>query len=150
LEEKIMMLSAILRNKPVSVISVKPETPVKDVVQTLAEKKIGAVLVIDEDDKLVGILSERDIVRTLASQSANTLNMLAEELMTHMPTVTSPESSVVQAMEIMTEGRFRHLPVVSNGKLVGLVSIGDVVKARIDQQAHEVDSLRAYVVGAVA
>ncbi len=144
------MLSAILRNKPVSVISVKPETPVKDVVQTLAEKKIGAVLVIDEDDKLVGILSERDIVRTLASQSANTLNMLAEELMTHMPTVTSPESSVVQAMEIMTEGRFRHLPVVSNGKLVGLVSIGDVVKARIDQQAHEVDSLRAYVVGAVA
>lgn len=145
-----MMLSAILRNKPVSVISVKPETPVKDVVQTLAEKKIGAVLVIDEDDKLVGILSERDIVRTLASQSANTLNMLAEELMTHMPTVTSPESSVVQAMEIMTEGRFRHLPVVSNGKLVGLVSIGDVVKARIDQQAHEVDSLRAYVVGAVA
>jgi CBS domain-containing protein len=116
----------------------------------LAEKKIGAVLVIDAEDKLVGILSERDIVRTLASQSGNTLNMLAEQLMTRAPTVTSPEASVVHAMEIMTDGRFRHLPVVSNGKLVGLVSIGDVVKARIDQQAHEVDSLRAYVVGAVA
>jgi CBS domain-containing protein len=149
-EEKIMMLSAILRNKPVSVVSVTPETKITEVVRVLAEKRIGAVLVIDSQEKLVGILSERDIVRTLASHAADIFSMTASQLMTHSPTVTKPEASVVDAMEIMTEGRFRHLPVMSNGKLVGLVSIGDVVKARIDQQAHEVDSLRAYVVGAVA
>lgn len=145
-----MMLAAILRNKPVSVISVAPETTITDVVRILAEKRIGAVLVMDAQSALVGILSERDIVRTLASHAGDTFGMTAAQLMTHSPTVTSPEASVVDAMEIMTEGRFRHLPVVSDGKLVGLVSIGDVVKARIDQQAHEVDSLRAYVVGAVA
>lgn len=145
-----MMLAAILRNKPVSVISVTPETTITEVVRILAEKRIGAVLVMDAQGALVGILSERDIVRTLASHAGDTFTMTAAQLMTHSPTVTSPEASVVNAMEIMTEGRFRHLPVVSNGKLVGLVSIGDVVKARIDQQAHEVDSLRAYVVGAVA
>jgi CBS domain-containing protein len=146
----IMMLAAILRNKPVSVISVAPETTITEVVRVLAEKRIGAVLVMDAQSTLVGILSERDIVRTLATHAGDTFAMTAAQLMTHSPTVTSPEASVVDAMEIMTEGRFRHLPVVSEGKLVGLVSIGDVVKARIDQQAHEVDSLRAYVVGAVA
>lgn len=145
-----MMLAAILRNKPVAVISVAPETTITEVVRILAEKRIGAVLVMDAQSALVGILSERDIVRTLASHAGDTFAMTAAQLMTHSPTVTSPEASVVDAMEIMTEGRFRHLPVVSDGKLVGLVSIGDVVKARIDQQAHEVDSLRAYVVGAVA
>ncbi|HQT43978.1 MAG TPA: CBS domain-containing protein [Halothiobacillus sp.] len=145
-----MMLSAILKNKPANVISVDPETSITNVVKLLGEKRIGAVLVIDAHDKLVGILSERDIVRTLNTHSAATLNMTAAQLMTHSPTVTSPEATVVDAMQVMTDGRFRHLPVVSNGKLVGLVSIGDVVKARIDQQAHEVDSLRAYVVGAVA
>jgi len=145
-----MLLSAILRNKPATVISVKPETTITEVVQVLAEKRIGAVLVIDSSEQLVGILSERDIVRMLASRAGDTFAMAASQLMTKSPTVTSPEASVVDAMEIMTEGRFRHLPVVSKGKLVGLVSIGDVVKARIDQQAHEVDSLRAYVVGAVA
>ena len=145
-----MMLSAILKNKPANVISVDPETSITQVVKLLGEKRIGAVLVIDALDKLVGILSERDIVRTLNTHAAATLSMTAAQLMTHSPTVTSPEATVVDAMQVMTDGRFRHLPVVSNGKLVGLVSIGDVVKARIDQQAHEVDSLRAYVVGAVA
>ncbi len=70
--------------------------------------------------------------------------------MTHSPTTTSPNASVADAMEIMSDGRFRHLPVMEGDKLIGLVSIGDVVKARIDQQEHEVDSLRAYVVGAHA
>ena len=76
--------------------------------------------------------------------------MTAAQLMTHSPKITAPETTVAQAMEIMTDGRFRHLPVVENGKLVGLVSIGDVVKARLSEQEHEVDSLRAYVTGAVA
>ncbi|OYV55928.1 MAG: hypothetical protein B7Z71_12995 [Acidocella sp. 21-58-7] len=144
------MLSTILKNKTSNVISVRPDTSITQVVSVLAEKRIGAVLVIDANEKLVGILSERDIVRTLAVHAGNTLQMTAAQLMTPSPTVTSPDATVVDAMQIMSDGRFRHLPVVQSGKLIGLVSIGDIVKARIDQQAHEVDSLRAYVVGAVA
>jgi CBS domain-containing protein len=107
------------------------------------------VLVVDEGGRLQGILSERDIVRNLASQAAGTLELMAADLMTKMPTTATPETSVVKAMELMTDGRFRHLPIIDNGALVGLVSIGDVVKARLMQQEHEVDSLRAYVAGAV-
>jgi CBS domain-containing protein len=145
-----MKLAVILKNKPAPIISVKPENTITEVVKVLAEKRIGAVLVIDSAEKLVGILSERDIVRTLAKHAAGTFDMSAAQLMTPNPTTTSPHNTVAEAMEIMSDGRFRHLPVMDNGKLVGLVSIGDVVKARIDQQEHEVDSLRAYVVGAVA
>ena len=95
-------------------------------------------------------MSERDIVRTLADHASATFDMTAEQLMTRSLKIASPETTVAQAMEMMTDGRFRHLPVLAGGKLVGLVSIGDVVKARLSQQEHEVDSLKAYVSGAVA
>lgn len=144
-----MKLAAILKQKTGKPIAVTPSTAISEVVHVLAEKRIGAVLVID-GDSLVGILSERDIVRCLAKQAGATLDLNAADLMTHAPVTTSADASVADAMEIMSDGRFRHLPVMENGKLIGLVSIGDVVKARIDQQEHEVDSLRAYVVGAHA
>jgi CBS domain-containing protein len=144
-----MTLKAILKGKPADVFSVMPGTPISKVVDVLAEKRIGAVLVVDEGGRLQGILSERDIVRTLASRAADTLALTAANLMTKMPTTATPETTVVHAMELMTDGRFRHLPIIDNGALVGLVSIGDVVKARLMQQEHEVDSLRAYVAGAV-
>jgi CBS domain-containing protein len=145
-----MKLAAILKHKTGAPIAVTPGTSITDVVHVLAEKRIGAVLVVDGKDDLVGILSERDIVRSLSKKAAATLDLTASDLMTHAPTTTSPQASVADAMEIMSDGRFRHLPVMEHGKLIGLVSIGDVVKARIDQQEHEVDSLRAYVVGAHA
>jgi CBS domain-containing protein len=145
-----MKLSAILKNRTGKPFSVTPGTSITAVVHLLAEKRIGAVLVLDGQDNLVGILSERDIVRSLAKSDVATLTMTAGDLMTPKPTTTSPDASVADAMEIMSDGRFRHLPVMEGGRLVGLVSIGDVVKARIDQQEHEVDSLRAYVVGAHA
>jgi CBS domain-containing protein len=144
-----MKLAAILKQKSGAPIAVTPSATISDVVHVLAEKRIGAVLVL-EGEQLVGILSERDVVRSLAKQAGATLDLTAGDLMTHSPTTTSPDASVADAMEIMSDGRFRHLPVMENGKLIGLVSIGDVVKARIDQQEHEVDSLRAYVVGAHA
>jgi CBS domain-containing protein len=144
-----MKLAAILKSKGGSILSVTPATKISDVISLLAEKRIGAVIVTGADGQLEGILSERDIVRMLAARSAATFEMTADELMTRNPRVTSPDSTVAQAMEMMTDGRFRHLPVVEGGKLVGLVSIGDVVKARIDQQEMEVDSLRAYVAGGV-
>jgi CBS domain-containing protein len=144
-----MKLSAILKFKGGSILSVTPATRITDVIKLLAEKRIGAVLVIDGEGQLEGILSERDIVRTLAAHASATFDMTAEELMTRSPKVTTPDTTVAVAMEMMTDGRFRHLPVMENGKLVGLVSIGDVVKARLSQQELEVDSLRAYVVGEV-
>ena len=145
-----MILAAILKSKGASVLSVTPATRISDVIKVLAEKRIGAVLVCDEQHQLEGILSERDIVRTLADHASATFDMTAEQLMTRSLKIASPETTVAQAMEMMTDGRFRHLPVLAGGKLVGLGSIGDVVKARLSQQEHEVDSLKAYVSGAVA
>jgi len=144
-----MILSAILKSKGGTILSVTPATRITDVVKLLAEKRIGAVIVLDGEGRLEGILSERDIVRTLAAHASATFDMTAEDLMTRSPKVATPDTTVAAAMEMMTDGRFRHLPVVEDGKLVGLVSIGDVVKARLSQQELEVDSLRAYVVGEV-
>lgn len=143
-----MTLKSILKHKPAGFIAVAPEARVAEVVSILSEKHIGAVLVIDTG-KLVGILSERDVVRYLATHGASTLDMSATDLMTRNPRTATPEVSVPQAMALMTEGRFRHLPVVENGALTGLVSIGDVVKAMIEQSQQEVESLRTYVTGAV-
>jgi CBS domain-containing protein len=118
------------------------------VVAVLAEMHIGAVLVTD-NGRLVGILSERDVVRILAQQGAATLDMPASALMTPNPSTASPDITVEQAMSLMTEGRFRHLPIIENGQLAGLVSIGDVVKAVIEQSQYEVENLRTYVAGRV-
>lgn len=106
-------------------------------------------MLVVENGELIGILSERDVVRTLATRAAGTLSMTAGALMTRKITTGTPETTVEQAMEMMTNGHFRHLPILENGRLTGLVSIGDVVKARIDQSQHEVDSLRTYVAGRV-
>jgi CBS domain-containing protein len=144
-----MNLSNILRGKPAGFFHVAPTTQIRDVVAMLAEKVIGAVLVLGPEGELVGILSERDIVRRLAKEAGHTLDLLASDLMTPNPTTATPETTVEQAMEVMTDRHFRHLPLVEKGKLLGLVSIGDVVKARIEQHQHEVESLRTYVGGRV-
>ena len=103
---------------------------------------------MDSAEQLLGIVSERDIVRSLAANGGRTLEMTAGQLMTRSVQVATPDITVGEAMRVMTAGHFRHLPVVDHGRVVGLVSIGDVVKARIMQQETEVDSLRAYVAGA--
>ena len=144
-----MTLKAILTNKPSGFFSVPPEMRISGVIAMLAEKRIGAVLVVGNQNELLGILSERDIVRSLAGQAVATLELTASQLMTPRPTTATPATTVAEAMEIMTEGHFRHLPILDAGHLIGLVSIGDVVKARIDQTVHEVESLRTYVGGNV-
>jgi CBS domain-containing protein len=143
-----MTLKSILKHKPAGFVAVAPDARVSEVVATLAEKHIGAVLVT-ENGRLVGILSERDVVRILAAQGAATLDMPASALMTHNPSTASPEITVEDAMSMMTSGRFRHLPIIENGQLTGLVSIGDVVKAMIEQSQYEVENLRTYVSGNV-
>lgn len=142
-----MTLKAILKHKPAGFIAVSPDARVTEVIAVLAEKHIGAVMVTD-NGQLVGILSERDVVRSLASHGAATLDMKASALMTSNPSTAAPDITVEQAMGLMTDGRFRHLPIVENGQLAGLVSIGDVVKAVIEQSQYEVETLRTYVTGA--
>lgn len=143
-----MVIAGILKHKGGSILSVTPAAKVAEVVQILASRRIGAVLVVDETNHLQGILSERDIVRSLAEHGAATLELPAAQLMTSDVHTATPQTSIAEAMEMMTDGRFRHVPVVEDDRLVGLVSIGDVVKAKIGEAEEEVDSLRAYVAGA--
>ena len=142
-----MSVSSILRNKPAGVFSVLPTDTIAAVAAMLAEKRVGALLVLDRAQQLLGIVSERDLVRSLAAEGAHTLEMTAAQLMTRTLFTIAPDSEVQAAMEMMTANRVRHLPVVDGGTLVGMISIGDVVKERLDQQAHEVDTLRDYVSG---
>ena len=144
-----MTVTAILKHKGYRVTSVAPTATIAEVAELLATHGIGAVLVIDRADQLLGIVSERDIMRSLAANGARTLEMTAGQLMTRALQIAHPETTVAEAMRMMTVGRFRHLPVLDGDRLVGLISIGDVVKARIMQQDMEVDSLKAYVAGSV-
>jgi len=105
--------------------------------------------VMDRAEQMLGIVSERDIVRSLAANGARTLEMTAGQLMTRAVQVARPDTTVDQAMQMMTAGRFRHLPVLDHDTLIGLISIGDVVKARILEQDTVVESLTAYVAGSV-
>ena len=143
-----MTVAAILKHKGYQVTTVPPATSIREVADLLADRKIGAVLVMNHAEELLGIVSERDIVCGLSANGAATLEMTAGQLMTRAVQVVHPSTTEAEAMLIMTIGRFRHLPVLDKGVLVGLVSIGDVVKARIMQQESEGDSLRAYVSGA--
>jgi CBS domain-containing protein len=142
-----MTVAAILKHKGRQVTTVSPTLTIAEVSQILSHRRIGAVLVLDSADQLLGIVSERDIVHSLAANGARTLDMTAGQLMTRAVKTATPRTTVTEAMTVMTAGRFRHLPVVEQGVLIGLISIGDVVKARIMQQEHEVDSLKAYVAG---
>jgi CBS domain-containing protein len=140
-------VAAILKHKGYQVTTTDPTVTIATLVNVLAEQRIGAVLVVDRAEQLLGIVSERDIVRCLAANGARTLEMTAGQLMTRALRVAHPGTTVAEAMSMMTLGRFRHLPVMDKEVLVGLISIGDVVKARIMEQEDEVDSLKAYVAG---
>lgn len=141
-----MSVAAILKHKNPEIASVTPDATIADISTVLANRMIGAVLVLD-GDHLAGIVSERDIVKGLARHGAAALDMTAAQIMTrHLQTATA-QTSVREAMAQMTAGRFRHLPVMDGERVVGIVSIGDVVKARLDDQANEVENLKAYVAG---
>ncbi|WP_270938677.1 CBS domain-containing protein [Falsiroseomonas oryzae] len=141
-----MTISAVLRQKGNAVISVTPETPVTEVACLLDQRRIGAVLVLDPRRRVLGIVSERDVVRALATRAGGIEGMAAEELMTRQVVMVAPDTPVDAALQIMDEGYFRHLPVVNaDGVLLGLVSVRDLVRHRLAQQAHAVESLTDYV-----
>jgi CBS domain-containing protein len=139
-----MHVQAILGNKGAQIISMRPEATILEACRLLKEHRIGAVLVLD-GDRVAGVFSERDAVRILADKGAAGLDIPLAEAMTRNVVTCAPEDSIDVVMGVMTERRVRHLPVLSEGRLVGLVSIGDVVKYRLDEAALEVDSLREYV-----
>ena len=141
-----MFVSDILSQKGGSVFTVTPGTSVAQVSQQLSVRRIGSVLVLDSEGGVAGIVSERDLVRALASHGAKALELEARQVMTRDVGTCDPDESIDQVMETMTSGRFRHLPVVRHGELLGLVSIGDIVKARIEETTHETEALKAYIV----
>jgi CBS domain-containing protein len=148
-QDDMTTIAAILKHKGYSITTVEPTAHISAVTRTLADHHIGAVLVMDRAGQMLGIVSERDIVLSLAAHGNRTMDMTAAQLMTAEVHVVSPQTSVNEAMQTMTAGRFRHLPVVDHGRLIGLISIGDVVKARIVDADTAVDSLTAYVAGSV-
>jgi CBS domain-containing protein len=140
-----MTIASIIATKGRDVITAEPQATLQDVARTLAERRIGAVLVMDGDGALRGILSERDIVRAIARGGPAALGDAAADHMTSQ-VVTCRESDLIsEVMESMTKGRFRHVPVVRDGRIAGMISIGDVVKQRIAETEAESRSLRDYI-----
>ncbi len=139
-----MSVAAILKSKGGSVISVQPDETLASVVEILSARKIGAVLVV-AGDAVAGVLSERDVVHALACHGADCLTRPVSAYMTADVVHASPADSVEALMETMTNGRFRHVPILEQGRLIGIISIGDVVKRRIDDAVHEAEALREYV-----
>ena len=141
-----MTVSAILKHKGANVASVSPGHTLADVANILAFRRIGAVVVL-EGEVLAGIITERDIIYALAAHGGDALGMKVATLMTAEVQTATLATTYDDAIRAMTDGRFRHMPVVDAGRLAGIVSIGDVVKARMMEQETEVDGLRAYVAG---
>jgi len=141
-----MFVSDILSRKGGLVFTVTPGTTVGQIAQQLSTRRIGSVLVLDDESAVVGIVSERDLVRVFASHGGAALEFEARSIMTRDVVTCDPDDSIDHVMEQMTRGRFRHLPVVRHGELLGLVSIGDVVKARLEEARHETEALKAYIV----
>jgi CBS domain-containing protein len=143
-----MTVKAILSRKGSNVITIEPTRTLSEAVHTLAEHRIGAVVVVSPDGQVGGILSERDIVRALANRGPGALQDEVGQVMTRKVVTCTESDTVAEIMERMTQGKFRHLPVVERGRLVGLVSIGDVVKHRLGEMEHESNALREYILTA--
>jgi len=142
-----MNVEAILRSKGRAVATIRPEAPITAALATLTERNIGARVVSADGEAVDGIVSERDIVRGLAARGGA---FLADQVAAAMsrPVVTcSPQDKVADLMALVTNRRFRHLPVVEDGRLCGIVSIGDLVKSRLDDIEHEALSLRSFIAG---
>jgi CBS domain-containing protein len=143
-----MQVHQILRSKPkASVITVMPGVSVADAARLLAERRIGAVIVSHDGQTPDGILSERDIVRDLGRRGSGCLDDKVENLMTRNLISCRPSDSADSVLEKMTTGRFRHMPVMDEGKMVGIISIGDVVAARISELAMEKEALAGMIMG---
>lgn len=139
-----MTIGAIIDSKGREVVSASPEMRVAEVVRVFAEQRIGAVPVI-EDDEVIGIMSERDLVHCIAAEGAAALDRSVREVMTSPPITVESSHSVLGALGLMTRRRVRHLPVVDGERVVGFVSIGDLVKFRMDRIEQDAEAMRDYI-----
>ena len=140
-----MTVARILNDKGRDVFTTQPHRTLKEVVDLLAAKGVGAVVVSDAALSVLGILSERDVVRVIASHGASALEDPVSHYMTPKVITVTPEDTIEHVMQTMTTGRFRHVPVVENGRLTGIVSIGDVVKRHVNALDSERQALREYI-----
>lgn len=143
-----MLVHQILKSKADGeVVTIRPSVTAADAADTMSKRKIGAVVVSEDGKTALGILSERDIVRELGKRGTICLSDKVETMMTRKLVTTTREESADQVLEKMTEGRFRHMPVMDGSEMVGLISIGDVVKARLFELSKEKEALEGMIMG---
>lgn len=143
-----MTVSIILAAKGREVVSVEPHATLSSAIKLLAERRIGAALILGVDRRIAGIISERDIGRALAEHGAAALEEPVSRFMTRKVSTCTEGETVSRIMERMTEGKFRHVPVVDQGRVVGIISIGDAVKHRLQQMERDSAALRDYILTA--
>lgn len=143
-----MTVGIILARKGRQVVTIDLTATLGDAVRLLAEKRIGAALILGADHRIAGIISERDVVRALAKGGATALDQPVSRTMTRKVEICNEGEAVSSIMERMTDGKFRHMPVVDQGRLVGMISIGDVVKHRVHEMEHESRAMRDYILTA--
>ncbi len=141
-----MQIKNILAKKGMNVITIRPDQTLRDVVALLAKHKIGVLVVVDASGKPAGIISERDIIR-VADQNENFFKTRIDAVMTKDVVVGSPDDDLKSVQQTMTQRKFRHLPVMEQGKLIGIISIGDVVKAIVEEYQGEIETLQTQITG---
>jgi CBS domain-containing protein len=139
-----MNIAQILKSKGRAVATARPDSTLAEIIAKLAHKKIGAIVIVGDNGEVVGILSERDVIRRLAERGESALKEPAAQIMTAAVISCQESSTLDELMELMTQGRFRHVPVIEDGALVGIVSIGDIVKHHIAEVEMEVTAMRDY------
>ena len=142
-----MKVETMLAAKGDKVVTSRPEATIATVIRMFKLEGIGALVISEDGEQILGIISERDVVRAMVSHGADVLNMHVAELMTRSVKTCTPEANIKDVMAEMTRSRVRHLPVVQGGKLCGIISIGDVVKNRLEELETETNVLRDYVLG---
>jgi len=140
-----MNVAAILKAKGRAVTTARTDATLLDISAKLAVKRIGAIVIVGEEGKVVGIISERDVIKAIAERGADALKMAVADVMTRAVVSCHETSTLEQLMSTMTQGRFRHLPVTEDGALVGIISIGDVIKHHIAEVEMEVSAMRGYL-----
>ncbi len=148
IEEDLMLVTQMFKQKKAHrIITIRPETTIAEAATILKEEHIGALMVTADDGALAGIISERDIVRAIPEHGAELHVLTVARLMTRKVETCGPEGRVYQIMKTMTANHFRHMPVLEDGKLIGMISIGDVVKIRVDELEDEEAHMRNFIAG---
>jgi CBS domain-containing protein len=142
-----MLVSQILRSKPAGVITIAPEATLREAAELLADRRVGALIVSADGRKVGGIISERDLVRELGKRGPGCLEDVVKSVMTRQIYGCKPDDLADQVLRTMTDRRFRHMPVMEGDEMIGLISIGDVVAARLSELEHEKDALTGMIMG---